>query len=251
VPKKGELRIMNLYLVQHGEAEPKSGDAERMLTERGRDEVARVAAFTRRAGVRVHQIRHSGKRRAEQTAAILAEHLAPEGGVSTMPGLAPKDDVASIAELVDHETEPLMLVGHLPFMDRLAGLLVGGDPERSVVSFRRGGVVCLQRDPQTGAWAVGWAVTPELMPEEGGTMDDRFEYRVCLVQQSRVTFANGQWLGEAPQTDPDVQRAFQSCPEVWSYLNQAGAEDWKLVAVTTRTQEQGQIVDVLYLERRC
>jgi phosphohistidine phosphatase len=241
---------MNLYLVQHGEAEPKSDDAERLLTERGRDDVARVAEFTRRAGIRVHQIRHSGKRRAEETAAILAEHLSPVGGVLMMPGLAPRDDVAGVAELVNHETEPVMLVGHLPSLDRLAGLLVAGDLGKSVVSFQRGGVVCLQRDPKTGAWTVCWAVTPDLIPEAGGTMDDRFEYRVCLVQQSRVTFANGRWLGEVPQADPDVQRAFHSCPEVWSYLNQAGAEGWKLVSATTRAQEQGQIVDVLYLERR-
>jgi len=241
---------MNLYLVQHGEAEAKAGDAERLLTEQGRDDVARVAAFTRRAGVVVHQIRHSGKRRAEETAAILAEHLAPAGGVLMMPGLAPKDDVAGVAELVSQETEPLMLVGHLPFLDRLAGLLVTGDPNKSVVSFQRGGVVCLQRDPKTSAWAIVWAATPDLIPNEGGKMEDRLKYRVCLVQQSRVTFANGQWLGRVPQADPDVQRAFHSCPEVWSYLNQAGADGWKLVSVTTRAQEQGQIVDVLYLERR-
>ena len=239
---------MNLYLVQHGEAEPKSEDSERLLTARGRDDVARVAAFARQAGVSVHQIRHSGKRRAEETAAILAEHLAPVSGVSAMAGLAPKDDVAGVAELVNHETEPLMLVGHLPFLDRLAGLLVAGDPDKSVVSFQRGGIVCLQRDPK--AWAVGWVVTPDLISEGGNVMDDRSEYRVCLVQQSRVTFANGQWLGEVPQTDPDVQKAFHSCPEVWSYLNQAGTDRWRLVTVTTRTQEQGQIVDVLYLRRR-
>lgn len=82
-------------------------------------------------------------------------------------------------------------------------------------------------------------------------MDDRYEYRVCQVQQSRVTFANGRWLGDVPPTQPDIQEAFGSCPEVWAYLNEAGAEGWKLVAATTRVQDGGQIVDVLYLRRRC
>jgi hypothetical protein len=79
---------------------------------------------------------------------------------------------------------------------------------------------------------------------------EQFEYRVCQAQQSRVTFADGEWAGQVPATDHDIQKALNSCPKVWQYLNQAGAEGWKLVAVTTRVQEEGQIVDVLYLRRR-
>ena len=91
---------MRLYLVQHGDAKPEADDPERQLSEQGRDDVARVAAFAKRAGVEVTQIRHSGKRRAEETAAILAEHLKPAGGVLALPGLAPKDDVSGVAELL-------------------------------------------------------------------------------------------------------------------------------------------------------
>ena len=36
---------MKLYLVQHGEAKSKAEDPRRPLTERGKEEVARVAAF--------------------------------------------------------------------------------------------------------------------------------------------------------------------------------------------------------------
>jgi hypothetical protein len=82
-------------------------------------------------------------------------------------------------------------------------------------------------------------------------MTEQYKYRVCQAQQSRVTFDNGQWTGKVPQSSPDVQGAFESCPEVWDFLNRVGAEGWKLVAVTTRTEGQGQIVDVLYLGRRC
>jgi phosphohistidine phosphatase len=155
---------MKLYLVQHGEAVPGSEDPERPLTDQGRDDVARVAAFARRAGVRVHQIRHSGKRRAEETAAILAQHLEPADGIVALPGLAPRDDVRRAAELLSRETRPLMFVGHRPFMDRLAGLLVAGDSERTAVQFQKGGVVCLERDPKSWLWAVLWIVTPDLVP---------------------------------------------------------------------------------------
>lgn len=156
---------MELCLVQHGEAMPKSENAERPLTEQGRLDVARVATFARRAGIEVFQIRHSGKLRAEETAVILAEHLKPAGGVVSQAGLAPKDDVRPFAELLNRESRPLMFVGHRPFMERLVGLLVASDISRTVVQFQKGGVVCLQRDPKTWTWSVLWVVTPELIPE--------------------------------------------------------------------------------------
>ena len=152
---------MELYLVQHGEAKSKAEDPQRPLTERGREEVQRVAEFAAKAGLKINQIRHSGKRRAEETASILAKHLSPAEGVLAVPGLAPMDDVRPIAQALRKETAPLMLVGHLPFMDRLAGLLVTGEASRSAVRFRMGGIVCLEGAGDD--WAVKWVVTPELV----------------------------------------------------------------------------------------
>jgi len=157
---------MKLYLVQHGEAEPKarSEGEDRALTRHGRRDVARVAAFVERAGIEVTQIRHSDKRRAQETAAILAEQLSPAGGTSLLPGLGPEDDPRRTAELINRESRPLMLVGHRPFMERLAGLLVAGSPDRLVVCFEPGGIVCLEQEAKTRAWSIAWAVTPELLP---------------------------------------------------------------------------------------
>lgn len=154
---------MRLYLVQHGEAKPSARDPDRSLRKQGRKDVSGVAAFAREAGVEVYQIRHSGKRRAEETALILAECLEPEAGTVALPGLAPKDDVRPVAELLSRETRSLMYVGHRPFMDRLVGLLVAGDAQRSVVRFQRGGIVCLERNPSTWDWQVLWVVTPDLV----------------------------------------------------------------------------------------
>jgi hypothetical protein len=79
---------------------------------------------------------------------------------------------------------------------------------------------------------------------------DRFAYRVCQAQQSRVTFVDGQWAGSVSNTDADPHEALNSCPAVWTYLNQAGSGGWELVSVTTRVQDGGQIVDTLYLRRQ-
>ena len=64
---------MKLYLVQHGEAKSKKEDPQRPLTERGGEDVAQVVAFAAGAGVQVSQIRHSGKRRAEETVLSCAQ----------------------------------------------------------------------------------------------------------------------------------------------------------------------------------
>jgi phosphohistidine phosphatase len=151
---------MKLYLVQHGDAEPKSVDPARPLAERGRQETGRVAALAARLGLEVGQIRHSGKTRAEQTAAVLGEALSPPGGVVAVSGLAPKDNVGPVAQAVACETGPVMLVGHLPFLARLVGLLLTGDPDRTAVQFRNSAIVCLTREEE--GWQVAWLLTPEM-----------------------------------------------------------------------------------------
>jgi len=151
---------MNVYLIQHGEAEPKSVNSTRPLTAQGRHEVEQVAAFAARLGLEVGQIRHSGKARAEQTAGIMGEALSPPRGVVVVAGLAPKDDVATVAEALADESQPVMLVGHLPLLARLAGLLVTDDPDRPVVQFCNAGVVYLSLEE--GRWLVAWILTPEM-----------------------------------------------------------------------------------------
>ncbi len=153
---------MLIFLVQHGEAKSEVEDPERPLTEMGAAEVQRMAAWAARVGVSPAQIRHSGKRRTEETAAILAEHLAPSEGALAVSGLKPRDNVQPLAEALQDEPASLMLVGHLPHLSRLASQLVEGDPEAAVLQFRNAGVVCLSRE--AGIWSVAWAVTPDLIP---------------------------------------------------------------------------------------
>ena len=57
---------MKLYLTQHGLAVAKDVDPERPLSEQGRRDVRRLVDFLADAGVRVKQVLHSGKTRAEQ-----------------------------------------------------------------------------------------------------------------------------------------------------------------------------------------
>ncbi len=151
---------MELFLVRHGQAKTEAEDPARPLTESGADAVRSVAAWAVRAGVKVDQIRHSGKRRAGQTAGIIADRLTPAQGVIAVSGLGPNDDVGTIAEAIQGEQQSPMLVGHLPFLSSLTGLLVTGDPSTSVVAFRNAGIVCLT--DQEGTWSIKWVMTPDL-----------------------------------------------------------------------------------------
>ena len=150
---------MLLYLVRHGKAESGADDAARKLSAKGRETVKRVAIRLADAGVRVQRIEHSGLVRAEETAGILAEALG--GSPAAAPGLGPSDEVAAVAKrLGERGDESLMLVGHLPFMERLAAFLLSDDADAELVHFRTGAVACLS--DEAGHWILEWFLSPDL-----------------------------------------------------------------------------------------
>ena len=154
---------MDLYLMQHGEATTEAENPERPLTEAGRATVHRVSARARAAGVQVEACVHSGKLRAEETARLLVSALGGAADVVARAGLGPKDDVAPTAQwLRTTEYDALAVVGHLPFLDRLASLLIAGDEEAQVVRFRMGGLVKLEPKDEGEGFAVAWVLPPEL-----------------------------------------------------------------------------------------
>ena len=57
----------------------------------------------------------------------------------------------------------------------------------------------------------------------------KFEYLVCLRQDSRVTWVNGVWTGAKEGEIPEP-KDFDSCPHTWEFLNEKGAEGWELVS---------------------
>ena len=155
---------MNLYLVRHGEAKPMTEDPACPLTDRGAQLVGRIAAWGARAQLTVQEIRHSGKKRAEQTADLFAEQLKPAGGVKAVTGMNPMDDVLPVADATDLEEEDVMLVGHLPFLSRLASQLVLRSQSRPLFLFPNAVVVSLSR--QEGQWIINWVVVPELIDSD-------------------------------------------------------------------------------------
>jgi len=152
---------MAIFLAQHGKSLPKDQDPEQGLSAQGRDDVRRIADLARGYGVSVASIFHSGKKRARETAEIFAGSLKPLGGVEQMDGLKPLDDVTAIADRLNAQSG-LMLVGHLPFLERLTSFLVTGDADHPVLKFQNGGIVCLDKGPEGKGWIIKWTLMPEM-----------------------------------------------------------------------------------------
>lgn len=153
----GEEPHMAVYLVQHGKNLPGDQDPEKPLSPEGRSEVEKVAGLARENNVRVSRIEHSPKKRAEQTAEIIGRKLQPGDGVHQKKGIKAMDDIVPIADELDPESD-IMLVGHLPFMEKLASYLITGEQNKRVVKFHNGGIVCLDRDKQ--GWYLEWTLLP-------------------------------------------------------------------------------------------
>jgi phosphohistidine phosphatase len=154
-------REMAIYLVQHGKSLPKEVDTDKGLSEEGKREVEDVASAAGKIGVKPSAIRHSGKKRAMQTADIFEAFLKSRDGIFEASGIGPLDDVPSFAATIDPK-ENLMIVGHLPFMEKLISHLIAGSVEKPVLKFQNGGVVCLEKDPGSRGWVIKCMLTPDI-----------------------------------------------------------------------------------------
>jgi phosphohistidine phosphatase len=153
---------MLLYLVQHGEAKREDEDPARGLTEKGGKDVKKVAQFLQNRNLLLSKIYHSNKNRARETARIFAEHLKPAQGVFEDGNLAPMDEPETWANRIAGINADIMLVGHLPFMARLAGLLMCSEKEKAIVDFKMGSIVCLTRSDDK-RWSLEWMIVPEIL----------------------------------------------------------------------------------------
>ena len=153
---------MPLYLVRHGEAYSEAADPDRSLTEAGKATVDGMAQMAAAFKIPVTQIFHSGKTRAKQTADIFFNYLKPSAGVTEIKAINPNDDVTIIAPELDPALNA-MLIGHLPFMERLVSYLIIGSPDRSIIKFQTGGIVCLDQIAKNESWYIKWALMPKMV----------------------------------------------------------------------------------------
>ncbi|MNZ21298.1 Phosphohistidine phosphatase SixA [compost metagenome] len=121
---------MKLWVLRHGEAEPRANtDAERRLTAHGREQVLHSAAHL--LGQPLQAIIASPYVRAQQTAALVHDTLGFAEPVRTVPWLTPDSNVQEvIAELERLRLEHVLLVSHQPLVGALVGMLEHGHAQQ-------------------------------------------------------------------------------------------------------------------------
>lgn len=122
---------MDLYLMRHGEYLHPSVDPEEGLNPRGQAQAVAAGRALARLGVAVDAVLTSTKKRALQTAGLAAAELGFEPGRMeaselVKPMADPADTWKAVADL---GCERVLVVGHLPNLARLTGLLIAGGRE--------------------------------------------------------------------------------------------------------------------------
>ena len=157
---------MKLYLFRHAQALAEAEDPARPLSAKGRETTLAVARGLRqRAAIEVTEVWHSPLVRARETAELLTEGLRLRARLREVPGLLPEDSPAAMATVLELHNESLLVVGHEPHLSALAGHLLGIDPARGLVEFKKGTGLCLDRVSRGSAWTLEWLLPPRFVGE--------------------------------------------------------------------------------------
>lgn len=149
---------MKLVIVRHGQAVGKAAGGERPLSDEGKEEVRRMAAFL--AGkIQCPEIWHSTKLRAIQTALIFQEAGVGKTLVERKD-LNPLDPVNPLVRDMNARSESLMVVGHLPFVRDLTLALLDSGGTGDWLNFTTARVVVLRRNER---WILRDSIHPGLL----------------------------------------------------------------------------------------
>lgn len=143
---------MKLILARHGETA--SFESDPPLSKGGIETTQRVAQLFKSKLIKIDEILHSPKLRAKQTAEILAHAVAPHLFLSEMDGLKPNDDLDAILAEIRSYDRTLLIVSHLPFLERLAFELI---PDEKALDWSPSTVACLER--QEERWKLLWILS--------------------------------------------------------------------------------------------
>jgi phosphohistidine phosphatase len=153
---------VKIYVVRHAHAVDGEDDDARPLSERGRKQIRRMAAFLRwNQLLATREFWHSPAVRAQDTAERFAKRLKTRAKLVEVTGLRHADDPAIMAKRLGALRRPVALFGHEPHLSALMSLLLAGRAQPALVELRKGAVACLERDGKR--WRLAWQVAPEML----------------------------------------------------------------------------------------
>ena len=152
---------MKIYLARHGEYEH---SFEGELSRFGEYNITKLRNFLRPLNLPIKKIYQSGVLRAQQTADILATAFSPDVPVEYRQGLNPVDDIQNLLSEINTTPENLLVVGHLPFMNKLIGKMVNNEEHQELTLMQPGTMLCLDKIDES-KWIIEWMISPQILPE--------------------------------------------------------------------------------------
>jgi phosphohistidine phosphatase len=158
--KMGNSEFNRLYLVRHGETVASHMDPDPPLSPKGREETEAVAKILQRTSIEIEEIQHSTKARARQTAEIFNQTLALNLTLIAKKNLTPMDPVAPVIQEIQAFDRNVMLVSHLPLVEKILCALVLENETKSPVAIVCACVICLKM--KDFLWYIDWVISPHL-----------------------------------------------------------------------------------------
>jgi phosphohistidine phosphatase len=136
-----------LWLLRHGEAEPHDAkpDADRELTERGRDQARSAGRALAALEVEVHLAFTSPKARARDTAVLACQELGVEPSVDERLAAGFDRDAALELLAAAGPDQRVLVVGHEPDFSQVVYDFTGGR-----IQLKKGGVAAIRLDGTRG-----------------------------------------------------------------------------------------------------
>jgi phosphohistidine phosphatase len=158
---------MEIYILRHGAAEdarPGHPDAERQLTEEGREKLRNVLRRAQAAKVEPSLILTSPLVRAVQTAELAARILGYKGKLATTDALLPSSSPPNVWEEIRSRRDEsvILLAGHEPLLSQVVAFLLGAPGLQ--VDLKKAALARIQMD-RFGPAPKGilqWLITPRV-----------------------------------------------------------------------------------------
>ena len=148
---------MKLYIVRHGDYLPSDKDPKKSLSQKGINESKKIAEFLAKQKISVIAIWHSDKTRALQTAEIISKCI-DTSNLIARKDLGPAEPVNKFPQEILKSKGDVMIVGHIPFIQKLSGLLLVNSTNADIIRFSSSSVACLEYDKY---WEILWIANPD------------------------------------------------------------------------------------------
>lgn len=163
------MACMELYVIRHGIAEPRDpknvDDAERQLTDQGRQRTHQASVGMARVLSRPSVILSSPKVRAHQTARIIGEVF--DTPVEVLDDLASESPDRIFATLHRRKEKRLAIVGHEPTLSELVEMLCTKGTVHGFIEMKKAGCIVLdapiEQSPRPGNGKLISSLTPRVL----------------------------------------------------------------------------------------